>query len=645
MLSLGIGFHLGTVIVFGGIFLLFIMVKKKAFSNLELIAFTFGLAVVVADMTLHKQSQLTILGLVVFAVLVIWATISEGKFALAATGLFVLGISVHLYLYIRSGLNPAIDEVDPETWKSLYYHLRREQYPPINVFVRKASFLFQLSHFGNYFAEQFRLVGRVMIGSFNLGKATIAIPTALGLYGILANFQRERRTWVMNFTNLALNSIGLIVFLNFSDHEVRERDYFYGGAFYFFAIFIGIGAAGFLHMLMEGAREKGEELGRAVIPLGLILIICSIMPARYHWYQHNRSGNYIARDYAYNMLAGLEPDAIIFTNGDNDTFPLWYIQTVENFRTDVRVANRSLLNTPWYMKQLRDQEPKVPISLTDDEIERLRPIALRGGGVAWKSELAIQHIIRESNWKKPIYFAVTTPPEVWQPYSDFLEMQGMARRLVPRRGKQMINEFMLERNFDKIFKFRGVLTPEGEVDRSVYKDSDTRGMFTNFSVAAFTLGQLKGKQKKYDEAIERMRLSLKLDPTFDWPKRLLGTYYVNNGEPQKAIDFYKQELVQNPGNGEFWLILANVYKIIGQPSAALFNIQEGTRNAPDYRDLYGYGVQIAAQLGQGDVVRDFVRRWLERHPDDKEFRTLNANIDDYLRQQPDSGAGAGGEAP
>ena len=92
------------------------------------------------------------------------------------------------------------------------------------------------------------------------------------------------------------------------------------------------------------------------------------------FHEHNRTGNYVAWDYAYNMLNSCEPNGIIFTNGDNDTFPLWYIQEVEKVRKDVRVVNLSLLNTPWYIEQLKHQVPKIPINLTDEIIDRLDPV-------------------------------------------------------------------------------------------------------------------------------------------------------------------------------------------------------------------------------------------------------------------------------
>jgi tetratricopeptide (TPR) repeat protein len=646
--SLGIGFHLGTIIVYGGVFLLLMMVRKKAFSNFEILVFTFGMAVLVADMTLHRNSQLTVVGLVIFAILVVWSTISEGKFALAATGLFVLGISVHLYLLIRSGLNPVIDENDPETWKSLYFLLRREQYPPIDILKRKASFVFQLRHFGVYFREQFRMMGDVLIGSFNVGKAAVAIPVALGVYGMVANYFRERRTWMLNFAVLALNTLGLIVFLNFSDHEVRERDYFYGAGFYYFSIFMGIGAGALLMSLVGDVRRRAEGVSRWVVPLGVFLIVCSVLPARYHWFTHDRSRNYIAQDYAYNMLAGLEPDAVLFTNGDNDTFPLWYIQAVEKFRTDVRVINRQLLNTNWYIKQLRDEEPKVPITLNDREIEMMRPRPLKGGGVAWKSDLALQHIIRAANWKTPIYIAVTVPAEFWQPYEDYLEMQGMVRRLVPRKDRGQVNEFMVARNFDSIFRFRGIFDENGEIDDSIYKDEDVRVLFRNFGAAVWQLGEIRGRRGDYDDAIRRLEVSYKLDPTFPYSKKSLGYYYVKSGKPEKAIAHFERMIRAHPREGEHWIALINIYETQGKLDQALEKCELGITKLPNYRDLYGYGLRIEALLGDREGAKAFVRRWLAKKPDDQEFQALLNGFDRFLMEEfglEPEGAPTRGEEP
>ncbi len=633
LLALGIGFHLGTILVFGGIFLLFLLVKEKAFSNAELIIFTFGLAVLLADMTLYRSSAATVVGLLVFAALVVWATKARGRFALASTGLLALGLSVHLYLYIRSHLDPGIDMVDPETWKAMYAHLRREQYPPINVLERKASLAFQLRHFGGYFREQFRMTGDAYVGPFNAGQALTAIPVALGFLGIAANWVRERRTWALNFANLAINSAGLLVFLNFSASEVRERDYFYGPAFYFFAVFIGIGASWLLVTVAEWAERRRAERFGYVVPVGALCIVLSLLPIRHNWWTHDRSDNYIARDYAHNMLAGLESGAILFTNGDNDTYPLWYLQNVERFRTDVRVANLNLLNTDWYIKQLRDREPKVPIAYTDEEIENLRPVALKGGGIAWRRDQAVQHVINEASWKRPIYFAVTVPLEIWRPYERYLETEGIVRRLVPTAGEDRVNEYLLARNLDEIYRFRGMLTAGGAVDSTIYKDRDVRATFVNFAVAAAQLGQQRAIAKDFDDAIRRMELALALDPGLDAAKVLLGSYYMMAGRDADAIAHYLRAIAEEPGQGEYWVRLARIYEFKEQLPFAMQNLGEGIRLAPDHRQLYIDAFRVAALMGDADRAKGFIARWLERHPEDEEMQAVLEGADRLLEEE------------
>ncbi|MDD3642231.1 MAG: DUF2723 domain-containing protein [Candidatus Krumholzibacteria bacterium] len=639
LLSLGIGFHLGTILVYGGILLTILMVREKSVSGFEVLVFTFGMAVVVADMTVHRNTGLTLAGLAVFGALLVWSTVREGRFALHATLLFALGVSVHLYMYLRSFHDPAIDMIDPETWEAMYYHLRREQYPPIDVFSRKASLWFQLEHFGRYFREQFRLVGDVRLGALNAGAASVFVPVALGFWGIVSNWMRERRTWVLNFTSLALNSAGLIVFLNFSDAEVRERDYFYGGAFYFFSIFIGIGATGVLQLLREEAVRRSAAAARWAVPAGLAILVCSVLPARYHWFSHDRSGDWIPRDYAYNILASVEPDAILFTNGDNDTYPLWYIQNVEGFRTDVNIANMQLLHTDWYIKQLRDRQPPVPISLGDDEIERLRPMMMRDGGVAQRNDLMVQHIIQQANWKRPIYFAVTVPAEIWDPYSSYLEMQGMVRRLVPVEKDYQVNEFMMRRNFEDIWLFRGVLAGDGTRDESVYKSRTADGVFQNFAVGAMEIARLAATRGDFADALRWSELTSLLKPDFDYSDRVIGLYMARTGRIDEGIAFYTGLLEKDPRRGVLWLGLARIYEEAGEIDRSIETLARGAEAATDQRDIFAHGFYLCASAGRYDQARWFVQRWLDLHPGDRDFRQISDEFDRIMIEE----FGAGGQ--
>jgi len=639
LLALGIGFHLGTILVYGGIFPLFLLVREKAFGNAELIVFTFGFAVLMADVTLYRSSGVTLVGLIFFAALVAWSTVRKGRFALAATGLLVLGISVHLYMYIRSHLDPGVDMVDPQTWKAMLYHLRREQYPPSSIFVRKAPFVWQLKHFGNYFREQFRMLGDVRLGIFNLAQALTAIPVALGLFGIAANFNRERRIWVLNVANLLINSLGLIIFLNFSANEVRERDYFYSPAFYFFAVFIGIGVTSLLVTTAEWAKGRGKEAARYAVPLGALCVFLSILPAVHNWFTHDRSRYYVSRDYALNMLASVEPDAILFTGGDNDTYPLWYIQNVEHYRTDVRVIVGTLLNTSWYIKQLRDREPKVPITLTDEEIERMHPIALKDGGVAWNDDLVVQHIIRTADWKRPIYFATSVAPVKWKPYEQYLETQGLVMRLVPYQGTHMLNVFSMRRNLEEIYRFSGILTKDYQVDNSLYRDKELFTTLNNYGVAAAELANALGQQKDFAGAVRWAEIAVRCAPRLKPANVMLGIYYFNNNESGKAIEHYRSLIQSAPSQPEYWLNLAWVYSS-DQLTLALRTVDEALTHFPDNRQFYIEGFRYAARSGMPDVAKRYVQRWLEKHPDDQEVRRAFEKIDSLM--QADFGVSSGG---
>lgn len=248
------------------------------------------------------------------------------------------------------------------------------------------------------------------------------LPLALGLLGMLYQLYRKPDDWFVTFLLFILTGIAIVIYLNQTPFQPRERDYAYAGSFYAFAIWIGLGVyalfdaafnlskkellkaagytfgAGAVIFLMESIQSGGHyfsysvfymgaigvgglalmyALGKGVknssviaIIAGLITLPVPILMAAEGWNDHNRSDRYTARDFATNYLESCEPNAILFTNGDNDTFPLWYAQEVEGIRTDVRVVNLSLLNTDWYINQMKrkvyDSDP-VPFTLGEDK--------------------------------------------------------------------------------------------------------------------------------------------------------------------------------------------------------------------------------------------------------------------------------------
>ncbi len=191
------------------------------------------------------------------------------------------------------------------------------------------------------------------------------LPFLLGLLGIVIQYFRRRRDLLVLGLLFFLTGVALVVYLNSPPTEPRERDYIYVGSYYIFCIWIGFGVIS----IAEGiAAFVKNATARAGLATAVGLIVPAIMGFK-GWDNHDRSNRYHSVDFAKNLLNSCAPNAILFTGGDNDTFPLWYVQEVEGFRTDVRVCNLSLLGTDWYIDQMKRQtyesEP-LPISLDRD---------------------------------------------------------------------------------------------------------------------------------------------------------------------------------------------------------------------------------------------------------------------------------------
>jgi hypothetical protein len=181
------------------------------------------------------------------------------------------------------------------------------------------------------------------------------LPLILGIIGILVQILKKDEKsiqgfWI-TFVLFFMTGIAIVLYLNQTPFQPRERDYAYAGSFYAFCIWIGIGAVG-IARLLERAKLPPVVAGTIAT---LLCLLVPIQMASQTWDDHDRSGRYVARDFGRNYLESCEPNAVIFTHGDNDTFPLWYVQEVEGIRTDVRVCNTSYLQTDWYINQMKRQ--------------------------------------------------------------------------------------------------------------------------------------------------------------------------------------------------------------------------------------------------------------------------------------------------
>lgn len=343
-------------------------------------------------------------------------------------------------------------------------------------------------------------------GDNNKGRNVMyGLPLILGLIGLYYHIKKDNKNAAVVGLLFFFTGLAIVIYLNQKPFEPRERDYAYAGSFYAFAIWIGIGVLAIYDLL----AKRMSQTTSAIAATAVCLFSVPAVMAKAEWNDHDRSGRYIARDFASDYLNSCAPNAILFTNGDNDTFPLWYAQEVEGIRTDVRVICLELLNTDWYIDQMvhkaYDSDP-VPFSLrqdqyrqgtrdavlfhdrgvkgyipvkelmdfvsSDDQANQLEvspgkfysyfptknmriPVdsatvvnngtvskELAGrivknidwtmpGNYVQKNDLMVIDLLAHNNWKRPVYFAATAPASSYLNLAPYLQLEGLAYRLVP----------------------------------------------------------------------------------------------------------------------------------------------------------------------------------------------------------------------
>ncbi len=270
-----------------------------------------------------------------------------------------------------------------------------------------------------------------------------ALPLLLGLLGMFYNYKKSKPiAWIVFlfffFTGIAIN-----IYLNPTPYQPRERDYAYAGSFYVFAIWIGMGVLFLYELIKEFASAK-----ISAIAASLLSLIAPAIMAKEEWDDHDRSKRTLARDCAIMYLESCEKNGILFTNGDNDTFPLWYAQEVEGIRTDVRVCNLSLFQTDWYINQMRrkayESDP-MPLTLAPEKY------AYSNRDVVY----LIEQTKNEMNLKEVIDFVASDDPQNKFPIGNgkYLDYIPTKSYYIDVDTAQVIkNKVVVEKDYSKITK-------------------------------------------------------------------------------------------------------------------------------------------------------------------------------------------------
>jgi len=652
VLFAAIGIHMGVFLVGPPLFLYLLVIAPRTFFNRDVLL---GAAVVLGALILFALVRAAggavglglMLAMLLYLALLVssWKRLARRNLVSWLVGLAVLGLSVHLFLIIRARLDPMINEADPSTWENLWLVLSRDQYKPPNPFLkRQATWAVQFTkHFWRYWQDQYHL-------GLRPEWFAMALPYGIGLVGAVTQFMRDRKRFLLMLALVFMTSVFLVFYLNFKEDEVRNRDYFFVAGYHFFALWIGLGAVAIARWLRGEVRQEGaqwrEAPGGRFFGLGAvaILVVVSLLPMAHGWYTHDRTDFTIAREYAYNMLVALEPNAVIFTNGDNDTFPLWYLQEVEGIRTDVRVVNLSLLNTQWYIRQIRDYEPRVRVTLSEEEIDRLHGVMLPDGRVVLVKDIMVHHIL-DVNPQRPIYVAVTVP-ELME-LDEHMVMEGLVFRYDEEEGEpERVDAQKTWHNLEEVYLFDGLLDEEGFYDESVYKDPNARKLVQNYVAAYVKLAHNALSQNNEDEAMRALEKARRINPDFAGVLYTLGYLWMNQGAYDRAEEAFRDMIDAGDRSSDAFRLYGAALEAQQRYSEAEAAYREAVRRHPEEFDNYRILFTLLWQLDQRPAAVAVIESWLARHPEDEATRAaLRQLLADSSAAAPADGGRLEEEAP
>jgi tetratricopeptide (TPR) repeat protein len=554
----------------------------------------------------------------------------------------VLGFSSQMFIPIRAAQEPRINENNPQSWQSFKYFLERKQYGQTSMIARAMKRRGALENqFGRYprmgfwgfFEKQFGFSGWLF-----------AVPFFLGLFGMYESWRKSRSPGIMLVVLTILGTAGLVWYMNFADGtrqdpitgegylEVRDRDYFWTPGFIAFALAIGLGLAAAGLKLVEWVKEKGLPRFAALLPaaVGALALAFPVFGAVSNFSANQRIGNYLPYDYAYNLLSSCEKDAILFTNGDNDTFPLWALQEAYGFRRDVRNINLSLINTNWYIAQMKKQYG-VPIGFSEAEIAGLRPKFDPNTGRISKrvQDQVIDNILETNQWKIPVHFSVTcaTESRVYRGRSldPYLIMRGMAYHVGREELGNRIDLPATRRFYEQVFQYRGTADPK------VRKDENDVRIVQNYVAAFWYLSDTLRKAGDLKAAEEVMRKAVALAPQEIIGYQYLVQLLIDQGRLAEAESLAGTAPLTEAGKDSVRFFLGAAYYRKGdvRKAESIYRASYERDRKNGFRDLFSFYYEIKNYR----ACLQLAEEWLASFPEDPrgaELRTVLGQIQNLI---------------
>ncbi|UCF71450.1 MAG: DUF2723 domain-containing protein [candidate division WOR-3 bacterium] len=706
LIFLATGIHLTPFLIFFPIYAFVFYVERRYLRDTLLWLLGVFQVVFFALTFLFPKALYTpavvILGLVLLAGILLpisnIARYANWRFFWAGIFLVIVGMSAELYLPVRSrvldtlykqegvveryyageNIAPRINECDPgENFESFNNVLHRAQYGPAKLIPRQTQettgfgvlegYFWQMALFVRYLSWQ----PLPEMANNALRGIVLALFYLLGIWGLVELFRRERKIFFLMAFIMFMLSFAMVGYLNLkfspSDptprhqpQEVRERDYFFHTGHTYFGMLVGIGFFGFLQSVKRGAKHRRWiEIGG----LGGFLVY-SIVPLAGNFIVNNRKGDFIPKDYAYNMLISGRDNSVLFTNGDNDTFPLWFAQEVLGLKRRVINANLSLINTNWYIRQLKDWG--VPISFSERVINRLEPFMTRDRRIIWVRDIMIRNILatnagiklsdndyvitqeefaerylKNYRGKVPIYFASTVSAENYEGFRPYLKLEGLVYRVVgdSMEPTQAIDVEKTSDFFYRTYRYTGVFDPEqqelvsrilvdfdkrkedGEFyDYALYKDDNTRRLYTNYAAGLANLGVVLRERGDMEGTANAWRLALLFEPFQNmYFSYNLGVLFVQMGMPDSAYAYLSKIETKDPA---MIVQIGSVFANTGLYDKAIEYFQRAIGVNPRFSQAYSALVMTYLAMGDNRSAVQILENWLSINPGDTNARNM-----------------------
>ena len=464
------------------------------------------------------------------------------------------------------------------------------------------------------------------------------LPLLLGLVGMLWQWRKGRerqrvgepcsgigkQQFLVVMLLFLMTGLAIVVYLNQTPLQPRERDYAYAGSFYAFAIWIGMGVG----MISEKVRVKSAKYATALAILSAIAcLLVPIQMASQTWDDHDRSGRYTCRDFGANYLNSMQREGhpIILTNGDNDTFPLWYNHEVEGVRTDTRVVNMEYLQTDWYIDQMKRQaydSPPLPISLSHEDYKEGRmeyvpidtdsiaigpaTISLKGKQGLFKNELMVLDMLLQANsltsgqsvalqWERPVYMSISMGSDILPFLRDHLILEGLAYRISPTATTQRID---VERLYDNIihrFRYGGLSTKGIYVDEDVKRMANTHQLIMGVLIDSLLQ---RGDLKRAVNVCHKWQKEMPQEnvPYTEYALSMARCYYMAH-QPEKGDKIVSSLLRRS----DKWLSWINTIKI-SRRAGSLYNRYT-------WMQTMEQALVVAEQFERTELIHQYIKQY------------------------------------